>query len=70
MFQLPISVSKQLDKQAGDKTLHAQFILTAYYAAPENAATPQQPGAPAPNGQPAPAGQPAPPPAAPAPAAK
>ncbi len=54
---------KQLDKQSGDRTLHAQFLLTAYYAAPEPAAT-TTPGAPAPNGQPAPAGQPA----APAPA--
>jgi type IV pilus assembly protein PilO len=26
----------QLDKQTGDRTLHAQFLLTAYYAAPEN----------------------------------
>lgn len=52
---------KQLDKQGGDRTLHAQFLLTAYYAAPENAA--QKPGAPAPNGQPAPAGQTPPAPA-------
>ena len=52
---------KQLDKQSANKTLHAQFLLTAYYASPENltppAATP--PGAPAPNGQPVP-NQPAP----------
>lgn len=27
---------KQLDKQSADKTLHAQFLLTAYYASPEN----------------------------------
>ena len=67
---------KQLDKQSGDRTLHAQFLLTAYYAASENIAA-QKPGAPAPNGQPPapngqtpPAGQTAPPPAAPAPAAK
>jgi len=26
----------QLDKQSSDRTLHAQFLLTAYYAAPEN----------------------------------
>ena len=26
----------QLDKQSADRTLHAQFLLTAYYAAPEN----------------------------------
>ena len=50
----------QLDRQSPEKTLHAQFLLTAYYAAPENLApkpAPGQPGAPAP----APAGaQPAP----------
>ena len=43
----------QLDKQSGDRTLHAQFLLTTYYAAPEKLApattTPGQPGAPAPN---------------------
>ncbi len=48
----------QLEKQAGDRTLHASFLLTAYYAAPEsavNANVPQKPGAPNaanPNGQP------------------
>jgi len=26
----------QLEKQTGERTLHAQFLLTAYYAAPEN----------------------------------
>lgn len=40
----------QLDKQSANKTLHAQFLLTAYYAAPEalvNAAKPPAaPGAP------------------------
>ena len=39
----------QLDKQSADRTLHAQFLLTAYYAAPENlvnAAKPGTPGAP------------------------
>lgn len=58
---------KQLDKQTGDKTIHAQFLLTAYYSSPENLANasqpaPGQPGAPAPGqpGAPAP-GQPAPP---------
>jgi Tfp pilus assembly protein PilO len=73
---------KQLDKQSGDRTLHAQFLLTAYYASPENLANANQPptgpngqplppGQPAPNGQPAPAGQqPAPTQPAPAPAAK
>lgn len=47
----------QLDKQTADRTLHAQFLLTAYYASPENLnpANTQ----PAPNGQqPAPAAQP------------
>lgn len=69
MAKLPriVSISdfkiNQLDKQTGEKTLHAQFLLTAYYADPDvlNA----KPAAPAPGkpGQPAPA-QPA------APAAK
>lgn len=52
----------QLEKQTGDRTLHAQFLLTAYYAAPENLANaavpagqvvpgqPAVPGATAPNG--------------------
>jgi type IV pilus assembly protein PilO len=54
----------QLDKQTGDRTLHAQFLLTAYYASPDNlntaAAPPVVPGQPAPAGQQpaAPAGQP------------
>lgn len=62
----------QLEKQTGDRTLHAQFLLTAYYAAPENLVNanvpPGQlpPGAPAPNG--ATPTAPVPPPAAPAPA--
>jgi type IV pilus assembly protein PilO len=42
----------QLEKQSPDKTLHARFLLTAYYAAPENMVpakpTPGKPGAPAP----------------------
>jgi type IV pilus assembly protein PilO len=72
--QLPRIVSvtdfklNQLDKQSDAKTLHAQFLLTAYYAAPTDLnAAPAKPGVP---GQPAPAaGQaPAPAPAAPAPA--
>jgi type IV pilus assembly protein PilO len=50
---------KQLDKQSSDKTLHARFLLTAFYASPENLTPAPIPGAPAPNGQPAPAGQPA-----------
>jgi type IV pilus assembly protein PilO len=66
---------KQLDKQTAEKTLHAQFVLTAFYASPENLvpaapAKPGQPGAPAPAAQPgAPApAAPAAQPAAPAPA--
>ena len=56
----------QLDKQTDVKTLHAQFLLTAYYAAPTDLnAKPAQPGAP---GQPPAAGAAAPgQPAAPAP---
>jgi len=78
MAKLPriVSISdfkiNQLEKQTADKTLHAQFLLTAYYAAPDNPqpapakpGQPGQPGAAAPAGQPA-AGQPA----APAPPAK
>ena len=65
MAKLPriVSISdfkiNQLDKQTDAKTLHAQVILTAYYAAPTDLTTkPAQPGAPA--GQPAaPAAQPA-----------
>lgn len=37
----------QLENQSGDRTLHAQFLLTAYYAAPENmVAPPAKPGTP------------------------
>ncbi len=50
---------KQIDKQSADKTLHAQFLLTTFYASPENLTPAPIPGQPAPNGQPAPAGQPA-----------
>jgi type IV pilus assembly protein PilO len=39
----------QLEKQTGDRTLHAQFLLTAYYASPENLNTVTAPQAP--NGQ-------------------
>lgn len=66
----------QIDKQTGDRTLHAQFLLTAYYATPEELIKPKvTPGAPNPNGQPpAPAnGQPPaanPPAPAPPPVAK
>jgi type IV pilus assembly protein PilO len=62
---------KQLEKQTAEKTLHARFLLTAYYASPENLAANQAPNGAkpgAPPGQPAPNGQ-TPPPAAP-PAAK
>lgn len=58
----------QLEKQSPDKTLHARFLLTAYYAAPENMAaakaTPGKPGAPAPAGTQPPAATPAVPAAA------
>ncbi len=57
MAKLPriVSISdfkiNQLDKQSDVKTLHAQFLLTAYYAAPTDLnAKPAVPGAP---GQPA-----------------
>jgi type IV pilus assembly protein PilO len=69
MAQLPRIVSitdfkiNQLDKQSDAKTLHAQFLLTAYYAAPTDLnakpGAPGAPGQPAPAGQPVPAGQPA-----------
>lgn len=70
MAKLPriVSISdfklNQVDKQTAQKTLHAQFLLTAYYATPENMNKPAaaKPGAPA-AGQPA-AGQPAAPAAA------
>ena len=65
---------KQLEKQTAGKTLHAQFLLTAYYASPDDLNTlanpaPQigpdgKPLPPAPNGQPG-----APVPGAPAPGA-
>ena len=44
MAKLPRIVSvtdfkiNQLEKQSSDKTLHAQFLLTAYYASPEDLA--------------------------------
>lgn len=55
----------QLDKQSADKTLHAQFLLSAYYATSESlnpppAPAPGKPGAPVVPGKPgapAPAGQ-------------
>ena len=62
MAKLPRIVSvtdfkiNQLDKQTAEKTIHAQFLLTAYYADPQllnvTPAAPAKPGAPAP-GQPA-----------------
>ena len=67
MAKLPRIVSitdfkiNQLDKQTAEKTLHAQFLLTAYYADPEvlNKPAPPKPGAPGAPGKPAPAGAPA-----------
>ena len=60
MAKLPRIVSitdfkiNQLDKQSADKTLHAQFLLTAYYADPEALTTkPAAPGKPGAPGQPA-----------------
>ena len=59
MAKLPRIVSitdfkiNQLEKQTEAKTLHAQCLLTAYYAAPTDLnAKPQQPGMPAAPGQP------------------
>lgn len=67
MAKLPRIVSitdfkiNQLDKQKADKTLHAQFLLTAYYADPDalnKPAAPAKPGAKPAAGQPAPAANP------------
>ena len=70
MAKLPriVSISdftiSQVQEQTDLKTLHAQFTLTAYYAAPTDInGKPIQQAAP---GAPAPAGQPAPPAGAPA----
>lgn len=75
MAKLPRIVSitdfkiNQLEKQKADKTLHAQFLLTAYYADPDALNKPAQPAKPGTPGAPAAApGQPAP--AAQPPAAK
>lgn len=46
----------QLDKQTADRTLHAQFLLTAYYAAPENLAQANLPPGQVAPGAPNPAG--------------
>ena len=68
MAKLPRIVSitdfkiNQIEKQKSDKTLAAQFVLTAYYADPEALNKPvQQPGKPSAPGQPgaAPAAPPA-----------
>ena len=75
MAKLPriVSISdfkiNQLDKQSGEKTLHAQFLLTAYYADPELM---NKPAAPAKGAKPGakPAAPAAAAPAAAAPAAK
>lgn len=74
MAKLPRIVSitdfkiNQLDKQTDQKTIHAQFLLTAYYAAPQDMnPKPGVPGAPPAPGQPGAAAPPAgaaPPPAA------
>src|SRR6476469_4811369 len=62
----------QIDKQSDNRTLHAQFLLTAYYAAPTaitaKPAAPGTPGAAPAAGAPAPAApaSAAPPPGAPA----
>jgi type IV pilus assembly protein PilO len=69
MAKLPRIVSitdfsiNQLDKQSAEKSLHARFVLTAYYAAPTDLAA--KPAAPGVAGAPA-----APVPAAPAPVAQ
>jgi type IV pilus assembly protein PilO len=76
MAKLPRIVSitdfkiNQLEKQTDNRTLHAQFLLTAYYAAPAELTAKPKPGAPgAPAAPPAgaptapPAGAPAAPPA-------
>lgn len=59
MAKLPRIVSitdfkiNQLDKQTAEKTLHAQFLLTAYYADPEKLNAPAAPATPGAPGQPA-----------------
>jgi len=59
MAKLPRIVSitdfkiNQLDKQTAEKTLHAQFLLTAYYADPEKLNAPPAPAKPGAPGQPA-----------------
>lgn len=64
MAKLPRIVSitdfkiHQLPKQTDSKTIHSQFLLTAYYASPSDL-TPKPAGAPAAPGAPPAAGQPA-----------
>ncbi len=64
MAKLPRIVSitdfslRQLQEQTADRTLHAQFLLTAYYAAPENL-VPSSPSPASPAGNPSTANQPA-----------
>ncbi|MBK9164815.1 MAG: type 4a pilus biogenesis protein PilO [Acidobacteria bacterium] len=71
MAKLPRIVSitdfkiNQLDKQTADKTVHAQFLLTAYYADPDALTKPAAPGKPGAPGAPG-----AKPPVPPAPATK
>lgn len=66
---------KQLDKQSATKTLHAQFLLTAFYATPEDLDNLANPPAVGPDGKPlvGPDGKPLPAqgkPGAPAPGTK
>ncbi|MBV9217141.1 MAG: type 4a pilus biogenesis protein PilO [Acidobacteria bacterium] len=77
MAKLPRIVSitdfkiNQVDKQTDAKTVHAQFLLTAYYSAPNDQnARPAVPGQPAAPGAPAPVTNPNAPPPAPGPATK
>lgn len=61
----------QVEKQSSDKTLHAQFLLTAYYADPNAMTKPLAPAPGTPGAVPPAAAPPAAaPPAAPAPVAK
>ncbi len=72
MAKLPRIVSitdfkiNQKDKQSADKTLNAQFVLTAYYADPQFMNTKPAPGAPGapPAGNPTPGAPAVPPPGA------
>lgn len=45
---------KQLDNQSANRTLHAQFLLTAYYASPEDLNNLNSPPAVGPDGKPLP----------------